>query len=246
MAAGVIRTLFIPDTHRPYHDKRAWSLLLKVARKWKPHRLVIGGDFADFYKASNHSKDPRRTLTLQSEVADVNVGLDELDAIGARDKHFIAGNHEFRLERYLMDKAPELFGIVEVSKLFRLKERGWSYVPYRSDVRIGKVYVTHDLGDSGRGAVGKALAAYEHNVIINHVHSINLLIGGNHAGESHVGASFGWLGDAKAADYMSRVKAARAWHLGFGVGYEADSITHLQPVPIVRYSCVVGGRLFRG
>ena len=41
--------LIVPDTHRPFHNKRAWGLMLKVAEPLKPKHIVIIGDFADFY-----------------------------------------------------------------------------------------------------------------------------------------------------------------------------------------------------
>jgi hypothetical protein len=52
--------LFVPDTHRPFHDRRAWRLFLTVARDLKPKTIVSIGDFADFFGVSSHSKDPRR------------------------------------------------------------------------------------------------------------------------------------------------------------------------------------------
>ncbi len=66
-------------------------------------------------------------------------------------------------------------------------------------------------------------------------------------GKSHVGASFGWLGDLSKADYMTRVSAMRNWRLGFGFGEMEDNGTvHLHAVPIIDYRCIVNGRLIRG
>lgn len=245
---GLLRkVLIIPDTHRPFHDKRAWALMLKAARGFKPDIIVVQGDLADFYSVSSHNKSPDRVSKLKSEVADVNRALDELDGLGAYEKYFVAGNHENRLERYIEEKAPELFGMVDIPELFHLARRGWKYTPYKQDVQIGKLFITHDCGVSGANANAVALNAFQHSVSTAHTHRIGLLVQGNAAGEAHVSASFGWLGDATKTDYMHRIKAARDWALGFGVGYLAENgFIYLQPAVIVAYTCVVEGVLYRG
>lgn len=241
------KVLFVPDTHVPYHDPKAWRLMIKVAKSFKPDIINIQGDFADFYAVSSHSKNPNRRRNLEWEVQEVKEKLDELDSIGARTKIFVAGNHCDRLERYLMDRAPELFNVVRIPDLFDLRKRGWRYVPYKSDTRIGKLYTTHDTGCAGRNAVFRNLDAYQHNVVTGHTHRLAYIVEGNAKGEAHVSASFGWLGDVKQVDYMNRIKAARDWALGFGVGYLAENGTvYVQPVPIINYTAVVEGKHYAG
>ena len=236
--------LFIPDTHRPYHDKRAWRVMIKAAQLIKPYRIVIQGDFADFYSVSSHNKDPNRVKQLEVEVKDVLRGFDELDALGAVKKDFIAGNHENRLERYLSTRAPEVFNLLSIPELFQLKARGWTYTPYRSDLHVGKIHVTHDVGACGRYAVFKALDTYQDNSLTGHTHRLAYIVEGTAIGIPHISASFGWLGDKTQADYMHRIKANRDWALGFGVGYQrGNGVIHVQPVPIINYSVVVNGKL---
>lgn len=240
--------LVVPDTHRPYHDKRAWALMLKVAKALKPKMIVVMGDLADFYTVSAHSHDPRRSLQLEQEVADVNLALDELDALGAPTKYFIEGNHEDRLRRYLQDKAPELFGLTNTAKLFELAKRGWHFTPYKDHVKIGKIHFTHDVGNSGRNASFQALEVFQQSVVIGHTHRLQYLVEGTATGEYKLSAQFGWLGDVNQIEYMSKAKARKNWALGFGVG-SFDSTTgfmYLTPVPLVKYTCVVNGRLFKG
>ena len=162
------RVLIVPDTHVPYEDGRAWNLMLQCARDWKPDTIVILGDFGDFYSVSSHDKRPDRVRLLDDEVASINVRLTELDGLNASEKYFIAGNHEDRLERYLTQKAPELFNLVKVRDLFKLDSRGWKYTPYKSSLKLGKVNFTHDCGNAGAQAHMKALATFQHNVVIGH------------------------------------------------------------------------------
>lgn len=241
------KLLFVPDTHSPYENKAAWALMLKVGRALKPHTVVHLGDMADFYAVSAHDKDPRRAFDLWGELQQTNRLLDDLDSLGARRKIFCEGNHENRMQRYLQTTAPALASLpcLSVPALLQLLERGWRYVRYREDAKVGRLHVTHDCGYAGRNALFQNGATYEGNVVTGHTHRMGSHYFGNAKGESHVAMSFGWLGDSAATDYMHRVKAAREWQLGFGVGYELPGgVVHLVGVPIVRGTCVVEGRRF--
>ncbi len=240
--------LIVPDTHRPYHDKRAWALFLKAAALVKPEHVVVIGDFADFYAVSSHSKDPHRATQLDVELQDVLVGLDELDALGAEHKIYVGGNHCDRLARYLQDKAPQLFGVVGIPQLLKLAERGWRYVPYRNDTKLGKIHLTHDVGASGRTATFKALDTYQHSIVTGHAHRMQYIVEGNATGEFKLSAQFGWLGDIAKVDYMHRAVATKNWALGFGYGYldPTTNYVYLVPVPIVNYTCLINGTVVRG
>lgn len=238
--------LIIPDVHVPYEDRSAWKLLLKAGKFFKPDTIVTLGDFVDMYAVSAHDKDPNRVRSLQEELDYAKEKLDELDELDASHKVFLAGNHEDRLSRYLMQKAPELFNTIRIEELLDLKKRGWTYVKYKDYYRIGKLNFTHDTGKSGPNAVGAALNDFQSNVVIGHIHRIGVVYGGDARGHSHVAISPGWLGDVKAVDYMHRVKANRDWHLGFATGYmDSEGVIHVQAIPIINYKCVLEGKLIQ-
>lgn len=238
--------LFISDAHRPYHDQRAWDLVLKVGQDLKPHTIVTMGDFADFYSVSSHSKDPNRANRLDEEIVVVRAGLAQLEALKPQRKIFLEGNHCDRLNRFLQDRAPELYSVVNLNTLLKLKDHNWELVPYRSDIKLGKVYLTHDVGVAGRNAVFRCADAYQHSVITGHTHRLAYIVEGDATGKTKLSAMFGWLGDVSKADYMHRVKATRDWALGFGIGYldTKSGNLHTTPVPIINYSCVVNGKLY--
>ena len=241
------KVMFLGDAHVPYDDRRARALVRQVGAAWKPDWLVGLGDLADFYSVSDHLKDPKRAHRFKWELGQVNQFLDELDAFGAERKIYVAGNHEDRYDRYLQRQAPELHEVVSIPEALRLEDRGWEYVPYKDHTRIGKLYITHDVGSSGRQSVFKSLEAYEHSVLTGHSHRLAYIVEGNAAGEYKVSAQFGWLGDVNKIDYMHRVQAKKNWALGFGIGYldEDTGIVYVTPIPIVKYTCVVEGRLYK-
>jgi hypothetical protein len=241
--------LFIPDTHAPFHSKKHFNLMLRAAEGFRPDGICIGGDFLDCYEISLFDKDPRRMRqgNLLNEIKVGNQLLDLVDGLGAEKKIFLSGNHCFRLDKYITKNAPALVGIpgLSIPELLNLKSRGWKHVPYRNDIRIGKINVTHDVGSSGPTAYVAARNDYGGNAIINHIHTMGLSFKSNYKGETHVGAAFGWLGDDKYIDYTHSLKA-KQWVSGFGVGYKQNNgVVHLNTCPIVNGAVVVGGVLYK-
>lgn len=241
------KTLYVPDTHRPYHNKRSVGLMLNAAAGWGVNRIVVIGDLADFYSVSRHSKNPKRSLKLDWEIKDVNKGLDELDSLGATDKRFCLGNHEVRLQSYLQDRAPELYDFLDVPSLFRLDKRGWKVTQYKDHDTLGKLYLTHDVGFSGRYAVYQTGDTFNHSVVTGHSHRMGYVVENDATGKNpRLSAQFGWLGDTEQLDYMHKAKARKFWPQGFGIGYsDGEGIQYLSPIPIIYGKCVVEGKLYR-
>lgn len=241
------RILFIPDSHIPYHDQKAWDLMMRAARVLKPDGIIILGDFADFYAVSSHSKNPNRRNDLEYEVSATKEKLAELDKLGAKRKVYICGNHEERLERYLSDKAPALFNTVKIPEVLGLAQRGWAYVPYRRHYKLGKLHLTHDTGTAGQNAHRTTMGVYQGSAIIGHTHRMEYSVVGNADGPPQLGAMFGWLGDFDDVDYMHNAQCRRNWVHGFGIGFrdKGSNIVHVQPVPIVNLTCSILGKIIR-
>ena len=219
--------------------------MLKAMNDFKPDIIAILGDFSDFYSVSKFSKDPSRKTNLKWEIEEVNKYLDRLDTLGARKKIFVAGNHEFRLDRFIQDKAPELYGIINTEQAFRLKERKWTFIPYRRDFKLGKVYLTHDVNSSGRNAAHKVIDTYMHSAITGHSHRMLYVVEADGIGEPILSAQFGWLGDISKVDYQHRIVAVKNYVLGFGIGYmeEETGLTFSVPVPIIHNKCMINGKI---
>jgi predicted phosphodiesterase len=227
------RILLISDLHAPFHDKKAWDALLNFAASKGCHTIVDMGDFSDFYCVSAHDKDPRRAKNLVEESEASNTCLDDVDRLGAKRKIFCKGNHEYRLDRYLMGQGGALLGAVTTDTLLRLTERGWSVFDYGHHVRVGNLYVTHDVGRSGQNAVFQAANVVGHNIATGHTHRLTQAYFGTMLGERYVSATLGWLGDPDSASYVcSAVRST--WQHGFGyVEMERSGDFDLRLVPIV-------------
>ncbi|TXH41383.1 MAG: hypothetical protein E6Q97_37665 [Desulfurellales bacterium] len=239
--------VFIPDCHHPYVDQAAWQLALDVVRKTKPEIIVVLGDFIDNLPVNNHGLDSPLKYSLLSELSAARHALVELEQAAGpqlRRKIFVEGNHETRLNRYIMQRAPELHGLVNIETALGLKEAGWEFYPYKTTCKLGKLHITHDTGKAGKNAHRSTALAYMGSAVQGHTHRMAYEVTGTFDGTPYLAAMLGWLGDRKAADYMHEVGAAE-WVHGMGIGHmERDTgIVHVQPIPFVNGKCVVNGEL---
>jgi hypothetical protein len=237
------RFLILPDLHAPYHHRQAFQLVLQVARAFTWDTLIDLGDFYDMNCVSSYTKDPNQVSALKDELDKAREEcLDPLNKIKFRRKIVTLGNHDIRYMDYLKEKSPGVYSLVMQDDWLGFRTSGWEVIGYRDYAQLGKLFITHECAANG---AEKVLNAVQNNIVSGHDHSINYLIRGTALGDYHVSATFGWLGDIRHADYMHRLKAQRKWALGFGVGYLRDNgMVYLQPVPIVKNSCVVEGQLF--
>jgi len=216
------RALIIPDCHIPYHNKKALDLVFEMAKDTKGlTEIVILGDFADFYAINSHGKHPMMMHVLQSEVDAVNDVLDTIDKMfpGVK-KVFIEGNHEFRLERYIMNNAPALFGVTQWDLLFKLNQRAnWKAVHY-GPMQFHKVlgsdlFARHE--PYSMSSAKSSLAKCASNLVYGHIHRREYAIARQPDGKRLVNFSPGWLGDMRKKDVFSYVKNPPIWELGAAI-----------------------------
>lgn len=190
MKAKFERSVFIPDLHAPYFDKRAYSCALKFVRHYRPSIVFIIGDWVDFYQLSKFDKRPERIHTLQE---DINSGINCLrrlrEAAPKARIYYIRGNHEQRLTRFLWSKAAELSSLqcLTVPQLLHLPELNIEYVEKSSMlfhgflVKHGNVVRTRS-GYSATGELEKAGISG----ISGHTHRLS------HVFKSHFGGTYTW------------------------------------------------------
>lgn len=248
----MLLALLIPDTHRKWHDRRAYRLMMKVARWLKIHEIIILGDYADIFSLNGHgNKDLSTSSLLMDEIADVNEGLDELDRMFPKAKKvYIQGNHEYRFERYIEKNCPELFGVTQFEYLIKMNQRpNWKFVPYGPNqahkVLGSKLTARHEpLANNAKGTAAKALCS----LVYGHIHRIeeSHIVGLD--GTNHVCFSVGWLGDKRNDKVFGYVKGHHQWQLGFGLVYVDPKTKYFyhQKIHIMdNYTCVVNGKLFK-
>ncbi len=183
LAKGIVnRAIVTPDKHFPLHDKAAINVVCQAIELVKPNIYIDLGDTGEWELFSNHywrdrEKPPLEVLIpmLNKEIEKVNNGMDiidkSLDKVKCKNRHFIQGNHEVWLDKFVI-KHPYLPDYI-TEKALKLKERGYKYWQYISNekLKIGKLNFTH--GDYVPiHHAKKHLSAYKENIIYGHTHDL--------------------------------------------------------------------------
>ena len=177
------RVGLIYDPHIPYHDKVAYRTAINHLANLKPKltRLVIGGDFVDFYKISYFKSDPDR-MPFQEEIKIAREELKKLRNVFPRIPiDYIEGNHEVRLYAHVRDNAPELLWNNRIEDMLHLGARNINYISNiarmcagKEPYKLGKVYILHGHEKKvSYGAINLARLFYlkcKENVIAGHHH----------------------------------------------------------------------------
>ena len=124
------RTALLYDVHAPYHEPDAYNLALDYLKALKPkvNRIVLAGDYADFYQISFWKNDEKR-MEFEDEVDEVGSMLQDLRRKFYRVPiDYLEGNHEQRLFRYLRDKAPDLAFRNSIEDVLGLRKRNINYI----------------------------------------------------------------------------------------------------------------------
>lgn len=122
-ANDLVRTVCVPDLQIgfywtrdgdlwPTHDDDYIKCVLSLIRDAKPDRIVLHGDNADFPELGKYRQLPTFQRTMQPTIDRCARLADELrSAAPDADIEWLAGNHEERLQHYIVDNAKAAFGL---------------------------------------------------------------------------------------------------------------------------------------
>jgi predicted phosphodiesterase len=240
------KVLFIPDVHCPFHDNVALEALYNFMNWWKPEKVIILGDLVDFYALSSFNKDPRRALQLQKELdSSVQVLKDIRDRAPKADIHFIKGNHEHRLKKYLWSNSKELDGL-RALQMEKLLEFDRFNIKYHDNGRMKYKGLVFKHGNVVRKYSGySAKAEFEKNGtsgVSGHTHRLSVY---RHTNES---APYIWIESGCLcklnAEYLNG--ETPNWQQGFSVGYFKQNSSRflLETIPIIKGKAMYGGQEF--
>lgn len=100
------------DIHIPFQDDKAVRAFCSYCEEKKPECIVLNGDILDFFRLSRFTKgegrNPMEEINLCKKL------LETLRELCPQSKiYYIIGNHENRLEKYILNNAPEIACVVE-------------------------------------------------------------------------------------------------------------------------------------
>ena len=139
------RILALFDIHLPFHLIDVLEMALQYGRDKKANTVILGGDTVDLYEQSYFCKEPN-IVTFREEREMFWRLLDMIDVYMPNAKvYWQEGNHERRFEKYLMQKAPEIYDTeeFELKILFQCEAYGVEYIGGKRVIEVGKLRVLH-------------------------------------------------------------------------------------------------------
>jgi predicted phosphodiesterase len=170
------KILVLSDVHAPFHDNNAISLAVNYGNYVGVNTVVLNGDIMDGYAGSKFLKDPRR-VDWKAEIGYTKQFLQWLMSELPEAKIvYKIGNHDDRVEIYMMQNAPLLFqtDLFHVEDLLGLPELGIDCVKDKRIIKAGSLPILHghELGmRSGGVNPSRSLYLYTHkSALIGHFH----------------------------------------------------------------------------
>lgn len=236
--------LVIPDTHIPFQDNRAICLMAAVADKVNVDRIVQIGDFVDFYSISKFEKEPGRKISFQMEVDDAKIVWKYIRSIFPRVPiHWIQGNHEDRLRRFVKrDAAANAlynFRAFNMANLFSLADLDILFVD-KNLILEGMLLFTHGETARQQSAYTARAEFLTHLMsgVSGHTHRLgkHYFTSGSSTSNRFVWTEAGHLFDASLQDYVNNPN----WQKGFVlVDYiKGKPLFSVYDVPILDDYCV--------
>ncbi len=154
--------LILNDLHIPHHDDTTITAAIRTAKKAKVAGILLNGDILDSAEISRHDKD------AESETYCTEIGLGRSFLTMLRKEFpgawivYKSGNHEERLDSYIMKNAPafkDLEGF-NLPSLLHMDDIDIDWVTGRRIIKLGKLHVIHGHEYNGSGGVNPARWLY--------------------------------------------------------------------------------------
>lgn len=249
------------DIHGPFEDKRSVKLAFDIMKHLGVNTLILNGDVADFYNLNSHGpKDPQIETFLQDEFHWLDKFLDECTK-NFDEVIYIFGNHEFRLDRFVMANCPAFWNFLALEKMMRLEERGIKFIPYNERFRIqqSNLFVQHSPPSYSENLAGTSLKKkIDECHIWNCAHRTDFAVRTGSSGKVYKSYINGWFGskgiifenqtrmpDNKRVFHFT--KNHESWNCSFSlISAPVPEKAFVQQVLIENYEACVGRIFYRG
>jgi predicted phosphodiesterase len=133
------------DIHIPFHDASALETALSEIEKSSPVGIILLGDVADFHAISRWENDPRNRDFEGERQAVVQFLKHLRERFPTQRIVYKLGNHEERLERFMLNKAPELLGMqcLQFRELVEADSCGIEVVGDQRRIALGRLTLIH-------------------------------------------------------------------------------------------------------
>ena len=180
------KVLVLSDLHIPYHHLESINAALDYGFERGIDCIYINGDLLDFADISRWAKD-KKVRSVQYEIDLAREFLEGLTLLGVK-LIYKCGNHDYRLNKFLANQAPQLQDLedIQLTSLLGLQELGIEFIHDKQRAKFGKLSVLHghEFGESvfspvnpARGlflrAKSSVLAGHNHQTSAHHENNLN-------------------------------------------------------------------------
>jgi predicted phosphodiesterase len=162
----------VNDVHVPFHTNEPLKVALSEFEKAGVDTLVLNGDIMDGGAVSHWDRRPDKRLLIE-EIEVGKIFFAALRKLYPENRiYYNEGNHEDRLKRYIMAKAPELYKLVDFPGLLDLDKHNVQWVDQEVMLRAGHLNIIHGHEVKG-GGINVAANKYrkaQDNIIFGHHH----------------------------------------------------------------------------
>ena len=169
--------LLISDLHIPYHDIDAITIALNYGVENKVNTIFINGDLIDNHQVSRFEKNPKKR-SIKEEFDATKQFLRVLRATFPNAQiYWLKGNHCIRWEKFLLEKACEIWDdpYFHLEERLQLNEERVHLLDDKVLVKAGKLSITHGhhVFKGVFAPVSPARGAFlrtKQTVIVGHLH----------------------------------------------------------------------------
>ena len=184
--------VIIPDSHGSLIDKGAATAFLHDLDIVKPSEIVMLGDHLECggFLAQHHTLGyvAQSKYTFSDDTTAANQFLDEIQKRSNCQIHYIEGNHEQRIEKWIVDatvKSPhdgEMFRkMFSVDSVLHLEKRGIRWIrqgetydrlKIPTTIKLGKCFFTHGIS-TAKHAAHAHVQKFGGNIVFGHTHRVD-------------------------------------------------------------------------
>jgi predicted phosphodiesterase len=136
------KALVVGDFHYPYTDIDSLTLALEYGYNQGIDCIIINGDSLDFNTISRFISKPDE-MRVMEQIEGVKNLLKWIQNVMDVKIVFHVGNHDKRIEEYVIRQAPELYHNNRLDKLLMLEDMKIDYVQDYRFMRFGNLNIAH-------------------------------------------------------------------------------------------------------
>jgi predicted phosphodiesterase len=136
------KALVVGDFHYPYTDIDSLTMALEYGYNQGIDCIIINGDSLDFNTISRFISKPNE-MRVMEQIEGVKNILNWIQNAMDVKIVFHAGNHDKRIEDYVIRQAPELYHNNKLEKLLMLEDMKIDYVEDYRFMKFGKLNIAH-------------------------------------------------------------------------------------------------------